>query len=155
MREFILKKDLWTLDLFSSIVFALAMCALVQIGGDSGEVRRGRILFSMFLGFAMYIATFVTALLLRKSLPFFRSWMWMGIIATLFYLVTSHVIYLPSNWNYFILTSPTVSLALKNALLDTLASILMNWIVWTILACGCIFIARFIAYFVVGERSRG
>jgi hypothetical protein len=155
MRDFLLKKDLWTLDLVSSVLFGLGFSYLQRtVGRIINEITLDRILFGMLLALVSYLATFVVALFLRKRLQFLRSWMWMGIVGTLVFLVISQLVYFyPRNWEYFKLTSDTTSMAVQNALLDTSVSTLIGWIILTPFACVCIFAMRFIAYFIAGRNQ--
>jgi hypothetical protein len=144
MREYLLQKDLWTLDLISSVLFATSMGAFVQYGADSGGIYVDRILFAMFLGFASYAGTFGFAFLLRNKIRFIRSWAWMGIGGALVHVIVQILVYLPKTWNYYQQFFPTT--ALRDVLAKEASSILPIWIVWAIPGCICIFTTRLVAY---------
>lgn len=111
-----------------------------------------RILFQMLIAAVAYLATFVVALALRKKLKFIRSWIWMGLIGTLIYLVIGNLVHFyPSGWEYFKLTSETTSMAIRNAILTKSENILIAWLILTPFACVCIFAMRFLAYFFVSH----
>ena len=153
MREFLIHKDFWILDLFSSVIFAICMSAFVQIGGDSGELRLERILFAIAIGVFAYLMTFAVALSLRRKVVFIRSWVWMGILGVLVHIVLRHLAHFSSIWANYQRSSPTVFLAAWNAVMGELPLITINWIFWMIFACLFIFLVRFIAYFIAGRHQ--
>jgi uncharacterized YccA/Bax inhibitor family protein len=141
MREFLLKKNLWVLDLFSAVVFALCMSAFVQIRGDSGQKHLDKILYAMFFGVLSYSLAFVLALFLRKKLTFIRSWAWLGIVGALVQILIRRWRIIPDFWPEYREVSATTYI-----LLEVLPWVIVNWIFWAIPGCVFIFIMRFIAY---------
>jgi len=152
VREFVFKKDLWGLDLAVSLCFALGLGAFTQYGADSGQIYPDRILFAMFCDTASFLGTFVFAFALRSKLKFLRSWAWIGIggalVRTIVYFAAA-----PNYWPWFKRFSPTTYDAIKNMLSDAISAVPTIWIIWAILGCICIFIARLIAYFFLTMRK--
>lgn len=144
IREYLFRKDLWTLDLISSVLFALSMGAFVQYGADSGGIYVDKIFFAIFLAFASYVGTFGLALLLRNKIRFVRSWAWMGIGGALVHVIVQTLVYLPTTWSYHQRFFPET--AVKDVLDWASSGILLIWPFWAIPGCIFIFTTRLAIY---------
>ena len=146
MQEFLFRKDLWSLDFVSSMVFALCMSAFVQHWSDSGQYHFDRILFAVLVGESSYLMTFILALPLRKKVTWVRSWAWMGITGALIQIIVRALIAFPDMLNYFQRFYPTFSDAVKDLLSSLVIGLVSNWVLWAILGSTFILSVRFCVY---------
>lgn len=142
MINFLFKKDLWILDLITSLSFSVFFGYLILV--DS--VTKARNWKDILIGTAAYGVTFVLALFLQKKLPSVRSWMWMGIVGALVRIIFLNVIYFSKIWDYNLRFSPSLFEAVTKTLLDFLQITLFNWIFWAIGGLAVIFAARFLFF---------
>ncbi len=79
MKDFVLKKDFWLLDLIAAVSFGAFVSYALQFVADSGQFSSGNLTPAAFVGGVSYFLACVIALLLRKRFNSLPSWVWLGI----------------------------------------------------------------------------
>ena len=79
MKEFILNKNLWLLDLVTSVVFSAVISYTFQYGADSGQLRPEKLVPATTVGGASYLLAYIIACLFRNRFLTVPSWVWLGV----------------------------------------------------------------------------
>jgi hypothetical protein len=143
MKEFILRKNLWTLDFITSIIYALCHGYFYILLTDNPEWYEKRVLI---YGVLTYIFTFVLALCLRKRFVWLPSWAWLGIFGALIRILFLQLLHFPRLLDWHIKYSSSFCNGIYEIISDEFNIITLNWVIWAIAGLLCIFTVRVIAY---------
>lgn len=143
MREFILKKNLWTLDFITSIIFAIYFGYRINLIDDSPAYYEQR---DLIIGVLAYIITFVLALYLQKKIVWLPSWAWLSMFGALIRILFLTLLDLPQLVEYKLKYSPSFWTGTFDLISDLFIGITFNWISWAIAGLFCIFTVRIITY---------
>jgi len=152
MREFLFKRDLWTLDFTTSAIFGLCLGLAVEYFAESGEKHFERLLSSAIVGLGSYFLALILGWQLRTRLSFIRSWQWLAIFGAFTHIILRAGLALPIIWSYskgFSKFSDLLEMLVAHLLLG----ILINWTVWACVGCAVILIVRFVV-FLLFHRAR-
>lgn len=143
MKEFLFRKNLWTLDFITSIIFAIGFGYCINYISDNTEDSEKA---DLIVGILAYILTFALALGAQKRYGKLPSWAWLGVFGALLRIVILMLLHLPQLVQYELKYSPSFSIAVRDIFHDLFMGITFNWIVWGILCLLCIFTVRIVAY---------
>ena len=142
MKDFLFKKNLWVLDLITSMSFSFVFGFLLLRDSLTGKPRWASVLF----GTLTYFLTFILSISLQRKISWLPSWAWLGVFGALFRIVFSIIIYSSRSWNYYREFSANNLEAIQKFSLDILKGTAFNWFFWAIPCLIAIFAVRFLAY---------
>lgn len=143
MKEFLFRKNLWTIDFITSIIYALCHGYFFNLIIDNPEWYEIRILI---YGVSAYVFTFFLALYLQKKVVWLPSWAWLGIFGTLIHVLFLKLTTFHREIDYQLKYSSSFLEAVSKIIFYLFSSIMLRWIVWAILVLICIFTVRFFMY---------
>ena len=143
MREFVLKKNLWTLDFITSIIFAILFGYGINLIADSPAYYEQR---DLIIGVLAYIIAFIIAFYLQKKIVWLPSWAWLGIFGAFIRILLLMVLHLPQLVEHRLKYSHSFTKGFLDIISDLLIAIAFNWILWGLVGLMCIFTARIIIF---------
>lgn len=157
MKEFLFRKNLWTLDFLTSIIYAFCHGYFFISMTDDPEWYEKRVLI---YGVLTYAFTFVLALNLRKRFGWIPSWAWLGIFGALIRILFLQLTSFHRELEYQLKYSSSFWEGVYKIISDELIIITLHWIIWAIAGLFCIFTVRIIAYlfqtlYISYNKSRG
>jgi hypothetical protein len=143
MKEFILRKNLWMMDFITSIIYAFCFSCFLISMTDNPEWDVKRLLI---YGVLPFVFTFFLALCLRKKIVWLPSWAWLGIFGGLIRILFIKLITVHKAIEYELKYSSSFLDGFFDIISYDFMTIILHWIVWSVVGLLCIFTVRLVAY---------